>query len=137
MNLPSGPKEYQAKEHLYFSCQYHVVFCTKYRRSVITENVEKRLQELLLEISEEYDFSIHETEIMPDYVHLLIDCNPRFGIMDCVRKLKGVTSRVLRDEFPTLKSKIPTLWTRNAFISTAGTVKLDTVRQYIAEQKKV
>lgn len=137
MNLPSGQKKYQEKDHLYFSCQYHVVFCTKYRRSVITEGIEKRLQDLLLQISKEYEFTICETEIMPDYVHLLIDCNPRFGIMDCVRKLKGVTSRVLRDEFPTLKSKIPTLWTRNAFISTAGTVELEAVRQYIAEQKKV
>ena len=76
-------------------------------------------------------------EVMKEHVHLLIDCNPRFGIMECVTKLKGISSKTLREEFPTLKSKLPCLWTRSAFISTVGSVSLETVKKYIENQKDV
>ena len=122
MNISNGNKEYKSKSHLIYSCQYHIIFCPKYRRQVL---------------SKEYDFEIVEMEVMPDHVHLLVDCNPRFGIMDCVTKLKGTSSKILRDEFPWLKSRIPTLWTRSAFISTVGAVSLDVVKKYIEEQKNV
>lgn len=101
------------------------------------EGVDIRLKEIFLAVSEEYDFEIVEMEVMPDYVHLLIDCNPRFGIMNCVTKLKGTSSKILRNEFPWLKSRIPTLWTRSAFISTVGEVSLDAVKKYIEGQKNV
>lgn len=128
-------KEYHISSHLTYSCQYHVVFCPKYRRKVLTNDIVPRLKELFIEISKRYDFTIVEMEIMPDHVHLLIDCNPRFGIMEAVRKLKGTTSNTLRNEFPELKRKIPSLWTRSAFISTVGSVSLDVVKQYIEDQK--
>ena len=76
-------------------------------------------------------------EVMEDHVHLLIDCNPKFGIAECVKKIKGISSHKLRMEFPHLKSRIPTLWTRSCFISTVGTVSLETVKQYIENQKNV
>lgn len=128
-------KEYHMSSHLTYSCQYHVVFCPKYRRKVLTNDIVPRLKELFIEISNRYDFTIVEMDVMTDHVHLLIDCNPRFGIMEAVRKLKGTTSNVLRDEFPELKRKIPSLWTRSAFISTVGSVSLDVVKQYIEDQK--
>lgn len=128
-------KEYHMSSHLTYSCQYHVVFCPKYRRKVLTNDIVPRLKELFIEISKRYDFTIVEMEVMPDHVHLLIDCNPRFGIMEAVRKLKGTTSNILRNEFPELKRKIPSLWTRSAFISTVGSVSLDVVKQYIEDQK--
>lgn len=128
-------KEYHMSSHLTYSCQYHVVFCPKYRRKVLTNDIVPRLKELFIEISNRYDFTIVEMEVMPDHVHLLIDCNPRFGIMEAVRKLKGTTSNILRNEFPELKRKIPSLWTRSAFISTVGSVSLDVVKQYIEDQK--
>ena len=74
-------------------------------------------------------------EIMPDHVHLLIDCNPRFGIMNCITKLKGISSRILREEEPSIKRRLPTLWTRSAFISSVGSVSLEVVKKYIEEQK--
>lgn len=128
-------KEYHMSSHLTYSCQYHVVFCPKYRRKVLTNDIVPRLKELFIEISKRYGFTIVEMEVMPDHVHLLIDCNPRFGIMEAVRKLKGTTSNILRNEFPELKRKIPSLWTRSAFISTVGSVSLDVVKQYIEDQK--
>ncbi len=131
----NATKEYKTGSHLTYSCQYHVIFCPKYRRKVLTAPIDTRLKELLLQIAEQYQFSILEMEVMPDHVHLLIDCNPRFGIMEAVTKLKGISSRILRDEFPVLKQKIPSLWTRSSFISSVGAVSLEVVKQYIEDQK--
>ncbi|GAJ45064.1 hypothetical protein GT2_26_00230 [Parageobacillus thermoglucosidasius NBRC 107763] len=73
-------------------------------------------------------------EIMPDYVHLLIQCDPQFGIHRVVKHLKGYTSRILRQKFPPLKSRLPSLWTNSYFIATVGTVSLNAVKQYIESQ---
>jgi len=128
-------KEYKNSSHLTYSCQYHMIFCPKYRRKVLTDPIDTRLKELFLQIADQYGFSILEMEVMPDHVHLLIDCNPRFGIVEAVTKLKGITSKTLREEYPVLKRKIPSLWTRSAFISTVGSVSLEVVKQYINDQK--
>ena len=100
MNISNGNKEYKSKSHLIYSCQYHVIFCPKYRRQVLKEGVDVRLKEIFLAVSKEYDFEIVEMEVMPDHVHLLVDCNPRFGIMNCVTKLKGISSKIIK---PSLK----------------------------------
>lgn len=137
MEINNKTKEYHSKSHLTYSCQYHVIFCPKYRRKVLKDGVDLRLKEIFNEVALKYDFSIIEMEVMDDHVHLLIDCNPRFGIMDCVHKLKGTSSKILREEFPYLKSRIPTLWTRSAFISTVGSVSLEVVKTYIENQKNI
>lgn len=137
MNITNSNKIYKSKTHLTFSCQYHVIFCPKWRRRVLKNEIEDRLKELCYQIAEQYDFKILEMEVMPDHVHILIDCNPRFGIMNVINKIKGITSRTLRNEFPELKSKLPTMWTRSAFISTVGTVSLEVVKKYIEDQKNV
>lgn len=130
-------KQYKSSSHLIFSCQYHVIFCPKYRRKVLTTDIQIRLKEIFNNVANQYDFDIVEMEIMDDHVHLLINCNPRFGIMACIHKLKGASSNILREEFPILKRKISTLWTRSAFISTVGSVSLDVVKEYIENQKNV
>ena len=135
MKIAGPTKKYNTSEHLVYACQYHVIFCPKYRRRVLTDGIEVRLQEIFNEVKEKYRFEILEMEIMPDHVHLIIDVNPRFGIMECVRKLKGASSRILRKEFPSLKSRLPSLWTRSAFISSVGAVTLEVVKRYIENQK--
>lgn len=137
MDITNTQKEYKYNSHLTYSCQYHVIFCPKFRRKVLKDSIDNRLKEIFIEVSEKYEFNIIEMEIMEDHVHLLIDCNPRFGIMECVTKLKGTSSKILRSEFPKLKTQIPTLWTRSAFISTVGSVSLDVVKKYIENQKNV
>lgn len=137
MKIENKCKTYKNSSHLTFSCQYHVIFCPKYRRKVLTNGIDVRLKEIFEEISHDYDFSIVEMEVMSDHVHLLIDCNPRFGIMACITKLKGVSSKIIREEFPSIRTRLPTLWTRSAFISTVGSVSLDTIKQYIENQKNV
>lgn len=135
ISFASPDKKYHHSEHLVFSCQYHVIFCPKYRRKILLPPYDDRLKEIFLKVAEENDFSIPEMEIMPDHVHMIVDCNPRVGICKCVRLLKGISSHQMRSEFPELKKKLPTLWTRSAFLSTVGAVSLDVVKKYIEEQK--
>jgi putative transposase len=137
MELVNNHKEYNKDCNSVYSCQYHVIFCPKYRRKVLDENIAKRLKELILEKQSEYQYKIIEIEIMPDHVHLLIDCNPKLGINNQIAKIKGYTSNTLRLEFPHLKSRLPTLWTRSKFISTVGSVSLEIVKKYIEDQKNV
>ena len=130
-------KNYHTGDHLVYSCQYHVVFCPKYRRKILKPPYNEILKNLFLETAEKFQFTICEMEVMPDHVQLLIDCNPRFGICRCVKELKGYSSHVLRGEYPEIKRKLPTLWTRGAFISSVGSVSLEVVKQYIEDQKGV
>jgi putative transposase len=137
MELRQVNKPYHTDHSIVYSCQYHVIFCPKYRRKVLTDAVAARMKELVLAKQADYGYTVIEMEVMPDQVHLLLDVDPRAGINVVVGKIKGFTSHELRDEFPWLKKRLPTLWTRSKFISTVGTVTLDVVQQYIENQKGV
>ena len=78
---------------------------------------------------------IVELETMPDHVHLLVSCDPQFGIHRLVKQIKGRSSRVLRGEFPALKSRLPTLWTNSYFVATVGGATLEAVKRYVENQK--
>ena len=128
--------KYQNSSHLIYNCKYHVIFCPKYRYPIFVNGIDTCLKEIFVNISYKYQFDIIEMEIMPDHVHLLISCNPRFGIMNCIKLLKGISSNQLRLEYPNLKSKCKTLWMRSTFVSTVGTISLDVEKKYIENQKK-
>ncbi len=135
MEINTPNKKYKTIHSLVYSCQYHVIFCPKYRRSVLTDGIDIRLKELIVEKQEEYGYTLIELEVMPDHVHLLLDANPQIGIVSIIAKIKGYTSSTLRKEFPILKHRLPCLWTRSKFVSTVGAVSLDIVKQYIIDQK--
>lgn len=137
MNIADTTKQYQSDGTMVFSCQYHVIFAPKYRRKVLINGVDERFKEIVREKQEEYKYKIIEMEVMPDHVHLLIDANPKVGIYTQINKIKGCTSRLLRQEFPWLRKRIPCLWTRSKFISTCGAITLDVVKRYIENQKHV
>ncbi len=137
MEIRNRTKKYKTDNHLVFSCQYHVIFCPKYRRSVLVDGVDKRLKELILSKESEYRYEVQDMEVMPDHVHLILDVNPKVGIFTVVNHIKGYTSHELRKEFPSLKSRLPTLWTQSKFISSVGAVTLEVVKKYIEEQKGV
>lgn len=115
---------------------YHFVWCPKYRRKVLVGNIEKRLKELLVEKMQVIGCKIISLETMPDHVHIFIEAPPTSAPNRIVASLKGYTSRVLRQEFPELKSRLPTLWTRSYFVSTHGHVSMDVIKKYIEEQKE-
>lgn len=112
--------DYKSNSNVVYSCKYHVVWCPKYRRKVLVNGVDVRLKELIEQICNEYRIDIIEMEIMPDHVHLLMEVDPQFGIHKAVKYIKGRTSRILRKEFSSLNSRLPTLWTNSYFVSTVG-----------------
>lgn len=91
---------YKTNNNVVYSCTYHVLWCPKYRRKVLVNGVDVRLKELLLEYASNLSVGILEMEIMPDYVHILLEVDPQFGIHKAVKSLKGYTSKILREEFP-------------------------------------
>lgn len=135
MDIVNKNKTYKRNNSMVYSCQYHVIFTTKYRRDVLCGDIEKDLRDLILDKQDEYGYEILELEIMPDHVHLLVDVDPYVGVHKVVRKIKGYSSHVLRDTYKSLTTRIPCLWTRSKFISSVGEVSLDVVKKYIEEQK--
>ena len=126
---------YKSNRNIVYSCKYHVVWCPKYRRKVLVNGVDNRLKELITQICQEIQVEIIEMEIMPDHVHLLVEVDPQFGIHKAIKLIKGRTSRILRQEFPYLKTKLPTLWTNSYFVSTVGGAPLSVIKQYVENQK--
>jgi putative transposase len=118
-----------------FNIGYHLIWCPKYRRKVLIDDVEKRLRVLLTEIATSIDCSINTMEIMPDHIHIFIKCSPIHSPHFVVQQLKGRTSRILRSEFPKLKTRLPTLWTRSYFAESVGHISEETVKNYIQNQK--
>lgn len=129
--------EYKSNNNVVYSCKYHVVFCPKYRRPVLVDGVDSRLEELIAEVAANLRFDVIEQEIMPDHVHLLLEVDPQFGIHKAVKRIKGYSSNVLRTEFPWLKKRIPSLWTNSYFVSTVGGAPLAAIKRYIESQKTV
>lgn len=127
--------KYKSNNNIVYSCKYHVVWCPKYRRKVLTGKIEFRLKELIQETCTELQSELIELEIMPDHVHLLVEVDPQFGVHKVIKAIKGKTSRILRKEFPILTTKIPTLWTNSYLISTVGGAPLEVIKQYIENQK--
>ena len=128
--------EYQSTHNTVYACQYHVVFCPKYRRPVLVNGVDERLKEVAAESLVKLEGAeILEMEVMPDHVHLLLEVPPHIALNSVVKRIKGVSSRVLRDEFPWLKKRIPTLWTNSYFASTVGGAPLEVVQKYIENQR--
>jgi putative transposase len=118
-----------------FQCAYHVVWCPKYRRPVIGGRMEQRLKEIIGEVITEKRAWLIELETMPDQVHLLVEVDPQFGVHKLVKAIKGRSSRVLREEFPWLKSRLPSLWTNSYFVATVGGAPLSVIRRYVETQK--
>ena len=120
-----------------FSLKFHLVWCPKYRRPVLTSPVDERLKALLGEVADEHGMTIHATEVMPDHVQLFVEADPTLCVAEIVNRFKGRTSRLLRQEFPFLRSRLPSLWSRRYFAVSVGAVSEATIRRYIEAQKGV
>ena len=129
------PTRYAKNAGAVFSLKYHIVWCPKYRRSVLTPPVDERLKVVLGDVASAHGMTIHTLEVMPDHVHVFLEADPTLGVAEIVNRLKGKSSRVLRDEFPALRSKLPTLWSRSYFAATVGGVSDEAIRRYIEDQK--
>ena len=127
--------QYAKNSAAVFSLKYHLVWCPKYRRPVLEGAIVERLREVLESVRAEHGWTIHVLEVMPDHVHLFIESDPIYSVAEIVNRLKGASSRILRSEFPALRSRLPTLWSRSYYAGTVGAVSDAVVRRYIESQK--
>lgn len=121
-----------------YSIQYHVVWCVKYRRKVIQNDIRTRLFELLEKIAEDNGFRILCMETDLDHIHLLINCTPQHYIPNIIKAMKGVTARLLLKEFGnSLRNQLYKghLWNPSYFIATVSEQTETQIRQYIANQQ--
>jgi putative transposase len=129
-------EEMRANHNVTYVCHYHLVWCPKYRRRVLVNGVDDRLKQIIHEACAEHDALVEGLEVMPDHVHLLLSVDPQFGVHRLVRLIKGRSSRCLRQEFPRLTTRLPTLWTNSYFVSTTRGAPLALVKRYIEGQKR-
>ena len=127
----------RSNRNIVYVCTYRVVWCTKYRRPVLTPEIGEWLKQIVREVIEETRGEPHEIETMPDHVHVLVGCNPSFGITKLVRLMKGRSSRLLHQDYRPLRTRVPTLWTSATFIATTGGAPLAFITKYIASQRNV
>ncbi len=125
----------KTNNNVVYSSKYHVVWCSKYRRKVLVDAVAGRLKELIQTKTDERKADLIEMEVMPDHVHLLVEIDPQYGIHRLIKNIKGYTSRILRLEYPSLKKRLPTLWTSSYCVITVGGAPLSVIKQYIEDQK--
>lgn len=130
-------KRWKTNKNSVYNIGYHIIWCPKYRRKILSGNIETRLKELLILKSEENGWSLEKIECMPDHIHIFIKGTPSDSISHIVSQLKGYSSSILRKEFPDLKKRLPTLWTRSFYVETIGCISEDTIKKYIENQKNV
>jgi putative transposase len=132
-----GRFKYQRDEHRVHLIVYHLIWCPKRRKPILVGNLRDRCQEILEAKCKEKGWDILTLAIQPDHIHIFVRVWPSDSASEVVKELKGSTSFVLRKEFEPLLSKLPSLWTRSFFASTAGAVSAQTIREYLDAQKGV
>lgn len=128
-------ERYKRNNGCVYDVKYHLVWCSKYRRKVLVNQVESRLKELLYIKSQQLGIQIEAIEIMPEHVHVFITGTPMVAIQHIVNQLKGYSSRILRLEFKELRTRLPTLWSRSYYVGTVGHISEETIKRYIIDPK--
>ena len=128
--------EYQRNSGAVYTLKYHLVWCPKYRRKVLVDTVADDLRSLLYQKAEQLKVTVEALEIMPDHVHLFICAPPTEAPHRLANQFKGYTSRVLRQKYPELRSRLPSLWSRSYYMGSIGQVSEKTVKAYIEAQRR-
>ena len=119
-----------------YNIGFHIIWTTKYRRRILKDGIDDRAKELISKKCEEQNWELCSIEVMSDHIHLFVKPHPHNSIAYVVAQLKGSVSKVLREEYPHLKSKLPSLWTRSYYAESVGHISVDTILKYIDEQKQ-
>lgn len=114
---------------------YHIVFCPKYRLPVLVDDVAADLESLIREKAQELEVEVKHLAIKPDHVHLFVKAPPALSPAQLAHRFKGYSSRVLRDRYRHLRSRMPSLWSRSYYVGAAGHVSDKTIAAYIAAQE--
>ena len=121
-----------------YSLQYHLVWCVKYRRKVLVNEIEKSLKEILIQLCKDHEITIEEMETDQDHIHMLISLKPQHYIPTIVKTLKGQSARRLFKLHPEIKRFLwgGHLWNPSYFIATVSENTEEQVRRYIQSQKQ-
>lgn len=121
-----------------YNVNYHIVWSVKYRRNVLTNEIETRLKELAQEIGKEKGFEVVMMEVgEQDHVHVFASAHPKVAPSYIVKMLKGISGRKLLMEFPELHKKLwkGHLWNSSFYLETVGSLSEDAIKKYIEHQK--
>ena len=130
--------DYHHGSHCRYLTQYHIIWCPKFRYPVLKDGIDISLKEILHQICEKYNYTIKALEVMPDHIHIFVDCPYTVAPADVSRTLKSISAIELFKVYPELKkfyARCGALWSPGSFISTIGHITEDTVKRYINEQK--
>lgn len=124
--------------HAFHRNVYHIVFTPKYRRRVIQGKVGIRIRELFFQCAEVNHWFVHEIEVMPDHVHILVQLSPNDQLSRAIMYFKGGSSKILRKEFPELEEFLwgDSFWQDGYFVETVGRIDEKKMREYIQNQRK-
>lgn len=130
--------KYHSASHYKYLVQYHIIWCHKFRFSVLNVNVENTLKQIIHSIRDRYNYVIKALEVMPDHIHIFVDTPQTVVLCNIMRTLKSLSTIEMFKTFPPLKqfyARCEVLWSRCYFISTVGHISEATVIKYIEEQK--
>ena len=138
VDAPAPRLHYWSGAHTRHRILLHLVFCPKYRRRILEGALASRIGELFVECCELNRWLVHELNVQPDHLHLLIQVSPSNRISDVVKRLKGGSSRFLRQEFPELEEFLwgASFWSEGYFCESVGYRDEAAVRRYITDQAK-
>ena len=131
-------EQYHSASHCKYLIQYHIIWCPKFRFSVLKGDVGDKLKQILQKICDDYNYYVKALEVMPDHIHIFVDVPQTVAPYDVVRTLKSISAIELFKVYPKLKQfyvRCGVLWSRGYFVSTVGHISEATVIKYIKEQK--
>jgi len=130
--------KYKTTNHCKYLCQYHIIWCPKYRFNILNDEIINELKEIFTKICNKYEYEMIEQEIMEDHIHIFVGAKPEVAPLDIVRTFKSISGIALFKKFPKLKEtywKGGSIWSKGKFISTIGFVSAETIKKYIQDQK--
>ena len=125
-----------------YNLNYHIIWGTKYRNKVLSDEIEDSLKRMLLHIAEEYGLSsVHMESGLDNHIHLLVSAPPKLSVTNIVRWLKGISARLLLQEYPELKKAYwktsdRHLWSSSYFVESIGTTNQDAIAKYVDDQRR-
>ena len=130
--------DYHTSSHAVYNIEYHIIWVTKYRYKILGGAISHRLRELIRQGCRARGITIVRGTITKDHLHLLLSCPPTMAPAKIVQYLKGRSSRLLQDEFPSLHKRYwgQHLWGRGYFCGTVGAVTEEMIKKYVEEQEK-
>lgn len=128
-------KRWKKSKTAVYNINYHLIWCTKYRRKVLSNPIQNRLKELIEQKARQQEWDIKALEVMTDHVHIFVSTNPIDSPHYVIQQIKGMSANLLRREFPELKRLLPTLWTRSYYAESVGHISEETIKKYVENQK--